>query len=60
MNFLQGKKEILGLYLFLDISLNLYVFHVTHLIVGNLNFHEKGMLLHFLKISMCQHHLRKK
>ena len=42
MHFLQGKIEISALYVLLCISLNMYVCHVTHLIVGNLNFFEKS------------------
>ena len=36
-------KEILALDVLLYISSNLYVCHVTHLIVGNLNFFEKKL-----------------
>ena len=49
MHFLKGKIEILALDVFLYISLNLYVCHVTHLIVGNLNFFEKRYFTTFSK-----------
>ena len=37
---LKGELEVLALGVFLQISLNLYVCHITHLIVGSLNFFE--------------------
>ena len=40
MHFLKGELEVLALYAFLLINLNLYVCHITHLIVGNLGFFE--------------------
>ena len=49
MHFLQGKIEILVLDVLSYISLNMYVCHVTHLIVGNLNFFEKSYATTFSK-----------
>ena len=47
MHYLKGKLEILALDVFLYISLNLYVCHVTHSIVGNLTFFENLYLTSF-------------
>ena len=41
MHFLECELELLASDVFYQISLNLYVCHITHLIVGNLNFFEK-------------------
>ena len=47
MHYLKGKLEVLALDVFLHISLNLYVCHVTHSIVGNLTFFENLYLTSF-------------
>ena len=44
-----GEIDILALYVLLYISLNLYVCHVAHLTVGNLNFFEKSYITTFSK-----------
>ena len=46
MNFLKGYLQVLALDIFLCISLNLFVFHRTHLIVDNLNFLK--IIVHYL------------
>ena len=38
MHFLKGELEVLALNVFLLKILNLYVCHISHFIVGNLNF----------------------
>ena len=49
MHFLQGKIEILAVDVLLYISLNLFLCHVTHLIVRNLNFIGKSYVATFSK-----------
>ena len=41
MHLLKGELEVLALDAFLWISFKSYVCHITHLIVGNLNFFKK-------------------
>ena len=59
MHLVKGNVKVLSLDVFLLISLNLYVRHITQLIVGNPNFYEKIILLPFLLISMSHHRVCK-
>ena len=43
MHLLKGDLEAFAFKVILKISLNLCVYHIAHLIVGNLNFFEKNI-----------------
>ena len=60
MRLSKGESEVLALDVFLKIILNLYVCHITHLIVDNLISLKKNSLLPFLLISMSHHRVRKR